>query len=195
MSYCFIPRTRAWPNSMCLIPFLGRGVMLLLPLYLSQYFNHYCSLSWTRITLKSYSSSMTNTRSVAQQQPPRSSMLSRRAFVGPFSSWCVFFVIHTHQRRCLPFGSVGFEHHKYNERKRWLVTNLDCVLTVFPQVSAFPSTKNVLQQLQEMASSIFFYLIDSSQGRLTGYRLRTVSRFSPNFYSFSEANPFLRVYE
>ncbi|XP_029689875.1 ER membrane protein complex subunit 1 isoform X1 [Takifugu rubripes] len=41
------------------------------------------------------------------------------------------------------------------------------------KVSAFPSTKNVLQQLQEMASSIFFYLIDSSQGRLTGYRLRT----------------------
>uniref|UniRef100_A0A8C9Y785 ER membrane protein complex subunit 1 n=1 Tax=Sander lucioperca TaxID=283035 RepID=A0A8C9Y785_SANLU len=41
------------------------------------------------------------------------------------------------------------------------------------KVSAFPSTKNVLQQLQEMASSIFFYLIDSSQGRLSGYRLRT----------------------
>uniref|UniRef100_A0A665USH4 ER membrane protein complex subunit 1 n=1 Tax=Echeneis naucrates TaxID=173247 RepID=A0A665USH4_ECHNA len=41
------------------------------------------------------------------------------------------------------------------------------------KVSAFPSTKNVLQQLQEMASSIFFYLVDSSQGRLCGYRLRT----------------------
>uniref|UniRef100_H3D366 ER membrane protein complex subunit 1 n=1 Tax=Tetraodon nigroviridis TaxID=99883 RepID=H3D366_TETNG len=41
------------------------------------------------------------------------------------------------------------------------------------KVSAFPYTKNVLQQLQEMASSIFFYLIDSSQGRLSGYRLRT----------------------
>uniref|UniRef100_A0A671TKE5 ER membrane protein complex subunit 1 n=1 Tax=Sparus aurata TaxID=8175 RepID=A0A671TKE5_SPAAU len=41
------------------------------------------------------------------------------------------------------------------------------------KVSAFPSTKNVLQQLQEMASSIFFFLIDSSQGRLSGYRLRT----------------------
>uniref|UniRef100_A0A4W6G5T8 ER membrane protein complex subunit 1 n=1 Tax=Lates calcarifer TaxID=8187 RepID=A0A4W6G5T8_LATCA len=40
------------------------------------------------------------------------------------------------------------------------------------KVSAFPSTKNVLQQLQEMASSIFFYLIDSAQGRLSGYRLR-----------------------
>ncbi|XP_068453372.1 ER membrane protein complex subunit 1 [Clinocottus analis] len=41
------------------------------------------------------------------------------------------------------------------------------------KVSAFPSTKNVLQQLQEMASSIFFYLVDSDQGKLTGYRLRT----------------------
>uniref|UniRef100_A0A1A7XV91 ER membrane protein complex subunit 1 n=1 Tax=Iconisemion striatum TaxID=60296 RepID=A0A1A7XV91_9TELE len=41
------------------------------------------------------------------------------------------------------------------------------------KVSAFPSTKNVLQQLQEAASSIFFYLVDSSQGRLSGYRLRT----------------------
>ncbi|XP_034029042.1 ER membrane protein complex subunit 1 isoform X2 [Thalassophryne amazonica] len=41
------------------------------------------------------------------------------------------------------------------------------------KVMAFPSTKNVLQQLQEMASSIFFYLVDSSQGRLSGYRLRT----------------------
>ncbi|XP_037629125.1 ER membrane protein complex subunit 1 isoform X1 [Sebastes umbrosus] len=41
------------------------------------------------------------------------------------------------------------------------------------KVSAFPSTKNVLQQLQEMASTIFFYLVDSSQGRLSGYRLRT----------------------
>ncbi|XP_036447416.1 ER membrane protein complex subunit 1 [Colossoma macropomum] len=40
------------------------------------------------------------------------------------------------------------------------------------KVTAFPSTKNVLQQLQEMASSIFFYLVDSSQGRLSGFRLR-----------------------
>nr|XP_020475125.1 ER membrane protein complex subunit 1 isoform X1 [Monopterus albus]XP_020475132.1 ER membrane protein complex subunit 1 isoform X2 [Monopterus albus] len=40
------------------------------------------------------------------------------------------------------------------------------------KVSTFPSTKNVLQQLQEMASSIFFYLVDSSQGKLSGYRLR-----------------------
>ncbi|KAM4571102.1 ER membrane protein complex subunit 1 [Fundulus diaphanus] len=41
------------------------------------------------------------------------------------------------------------------------------------KVSAFPSTKNVLQQLQETASSIFFFIVDSSQGRLSGYRLRT----------------------
>ncbi|XP_068601066.1 ER membrane protein complex subunit 1 [Brachionichthys hirsutus] len=41
------------------------------------------------------------------------------------------------------------------------------------KVTAFPSTKNVLQQLQEMASSIFFYLVDASQGRLSGYRLQT----------------------
>ncbi|XP_013857129.1 ER membrane protein complex subunit 1 isoform X1 [Austrofundulus limnaeus] len=41
------------------------------------------------------------------------------------------------------------------------------------KVSAFPSTKNVIQQLQETAASIFFYLVDSSQGRLSGYRLRT----------------------
>lgn len=40
------------------------------------------------------------------------------------------------------------------------------------KVSAFPSTKNVVQQLQEMASSIYFYLVDSSQGKLCGYRLR-----------------------
>ncbi|XP_055788673.1 ER membrane protein complex subunit 1-like isoform X2 [Salvelinus fontinalis] len=40
------------------------------------------------------------------------------------------------------------------------------------KVTAFPSTKNVLQQLQEMASSIFFYLIHSDQGNLSGFRLR-----------------------
>uniref|UniRef100_A0A674BIH6 ER membrane protein complex subunit 1 n=1 Tax=Salmo trutta TaxID=8032 RepID=A0A674BIH6_SALTR len=40
------------------------------------------------------------------------------------------------------------------------------------KVTAFPSTKNVLQQLQEMASSIFFYLIRSDQGNLSGFRLR-----------------------
>uniref|UniRef100_A0A8C6SQW6 ER membrane protein complex subunit 1 n=1 Tax=Neogobius melanostomus TaxID=47308 RepID=A0A8C6SQW6_9GOBI len=41
------------------------------------------------------------------------------------------------------------------------------------KVSAFPSTKNVLQQLQDVASSVFFFLIDANQGRLSGYRLRT----------------------
>uniref|UniRef100_A0A4W5PAM8 ER membrane protein complex subunit 1 n=1 Tax=Hucho hucho TaxID=62062 RepID=A0A4W5PAM8_9TELE len=40
------------------------------------------------------------------------------------------------------------------------------------KVTAFPSTKNVLQQLQEMASSIFFYLVRSDQGNLSGFRLR-----------------------
>ncbi|XP_036388913.1 ER membrane protein complex subunit 1 isoform X2 [Megalops cyprinoides] len=40
------------------------------------------------------------------------------------------------------------------------------------KVTAFPSTKHVLQLLQEVASSIFFYLVDSSQGRLSGFRLR-----------------------
>ncbi|XP_041701290.1 ER membrane protein complex subunit 1 [Coregonus clupeaformis] len=40
------------------------------------------------------------------------------------------------------------------------------------KVTAFPSTKNVLQQLQEMTSSIFFYLVHSEQGTLSGFRLR-----------------------
>ncbi|XP_041129248.1 ER membrane protein complex subunit 1-like isoform X1 [Polyodon spathula] len=40
------------------------------------------------------------------------------------------------------------------------------------KVTAFPSTKRVLQQLQEMASSVFFYLVDSDQGKLSGFRLR-----------------------
>ncbi|XP_051961030.1 ER membrane protein complex subunit 1-like [Xyrauchen texanus] len=40
------------------------------------------------------------------------------------------------------------------------------------KVTAFPSTKNVLQQLQDKASSIFFYLVESSQGKLSGFRLR-----------------------
>uniref|UniRef100_A0AAY5KXP7 ER membrane protein complex subunit 1 n=1 Tax=Esox lucius TaxID=8010 RepID=A0AAY5KXP7_ESOLU len=49
-----------------------------------------------------------------------------------------------------------------------------CLLLVDDQykVTAFPSTKNVMQQLQEMASSIFFYLVDSEQGTLSGFRLR-----------------------
>uniref|UniRef100_A0AAZ3PCY6 ER membrane protein complex subunit 1 n=1 Tax=Oncorhynchus tshawytscha TaxID=74940 RepID=A0AAZ3PCY6_ONCTS len=47
-----------------------------------------------------------------------------------------------------------------------------CTLLIKDKVTAFPSTKNVLQQLQEMASSIFFYLIRSDQGNLSGFRLR-----------------------
>ncbi|KAL4646018.1 ER membrane protein complex subunit 1 isoform X3 [Arapaima gigas] len=46
------------------------------------------------------------------------------------------------------------------------------------KVTAFPSTKHVLQQLQEMASSIFFFLVDSSQGRLSGFRLRKARELS-----------------
>lgn len=71
---------------------------------------------------------------------------------------------------------------------------VDHWLVIFLQVSAFPSTKNVLQQLQEMASSIFFYLIDSSQGRLSGYRLRTVSLLPQNNFKFySEASPQMQM--
>ncbi|XP_016050451.2 ER membrane protein complex subunit 1 isoform X3 [Erinaceus europaeus] len=40
------------------------------------------------------------------------------------------------------------------------------------KVTAFPATRNVLRQLRELASSIFFYLVDADQGRLCGYRLR-----------------------
>ncbi|KAM9036858.1 ER membrane protein complex subunit 1-like [Sarcophilus harrisii] len=40
------------------------------------------------------------------------------------------------------------------------------------KVTAFPASRNVLRQLQEMASSIFFYLVDSERGRLSGFRLR-----------------------
>ncbi|XP_044523744.1 ER membrane protein complex subunit 1 isoform X1 [Gracilinanus agilis] len=40
------------------------------------------------------------------------------------------------------------------------------------KVTAFPASRNVLRQLQEMAPSIFFYLVDSEQGRLAGFRLR-----------------------
>jgi len=54
---------------------------------------------------------------------------------------------------------------------------------ICPKVSAFPSTKNVLQQLQEMASSIFFYIVDSDQGKLSGYRLRTASEPLLNYFT------------
>uniref|UniRef100_A0A8C9UPP6 ER membrane protein complex subunit 1 n=1 Tax=Spermophilus dauricus TaxID=99837 RepID=A0A8C9UPP6_SPEDA len=40
------------------------------------------------------------------------------------------------------------------------------------KVTAFPATRNVLRQLHEIAPSIFFYLVDAEQGRLSGYRLR-----------------------
>ncbi|XP_042739236.1 ER membrane protein complex subunit 1 isoform X2 [Lagopus leucura] len=40
------------------------------------------------------------------------------------------------------------------------------------KVTAFPATKNVLRQLEEMAHSIFFYLVDAEQGKLSGFRLK-----------------------
>ncbi|XP_032057421.1 ER membrane protein complex subunit 1 isoform X2 [Aythya fuligula] len=40
------------------------------------------------------------------------------------------------------------------------------------KVTAFPATKNVLRQLEEIAHSIFFYLVDAEQGRLSGFRLK-----------------------
>uniref|UniRef100_A0A8D0G247 ER membrane protein complex subunit 1 n=1 Tax=Sphenodon punctatus TaxID=8508 RepID=A0A8D0G247_SPHPU len=40
------------------------------------------------------------------------------------------------------------------------------------KVTAFPSTKNVLRQLEEISPSIFFFLVDAEQGRLSGLRLR-----------------------
>lgn len=45
---------------------------------------------------------------------------------------------------------------------------------MFSQVTAFPATKNVLRQLEEMAHSIFFYLVDAEQGKLSGFRLKKV---------------------
>ncbi|XP_044130945.1 ER membrane protein complex subunit 1-like isoform X1 [Bufo gargarizans] len=39
------------------------------------------------------------------------------------------------------------------------------------KVIPFPSTKYVLQQLQEFCSTVFFYLVDSERGKLTGLRL------------------------
>ncbi|XP_040278633.1 ER membrane protein complex subunit 1 isoform X2 [Bufo bufo] len=39
------------------------------------------------------------------------------------------------------------------------------------KVIPFPSTKYVLQQLQELCSTVFFYLVDSERGKLTGLRL------------------------
>uniref|UniRef100_A0A8C3IFX2 ER membrane protein complex subunit 1 n=1 Tax=Chrysemys picta bellii TaxID=8478 RepID=A0A8C3IFX2_CHRPI len=39
------------------------------------------------------------------------------------------------------------------------------------KVTAFPATKNVLRQLEEIAHSIFFYIVDAEQGKLSGFRL------------------------
>ncbi|KAM9299129.1 ER membrane protein complex subunit 1 [Gastrophryne carolinensis] len=39
------------------------------------------------------------------------------------------------------------------------------------KVIPFPATKYVLQQLQEISSSVFFYLVDAERGRLSGLRL------------------------
>ncbi|XP_054250881.1 ER membrane protein complex subunit 1 isoform X1 [Indicator indicator] len=40
------------------------------------------------------------------------------------------------------------------------------------KVTPFPATKNVLRQLEEIAHSIFFYLVDAEQGKLSGFRLK-----------------------
>lgn len=40
------------------------------------------------------------------------------------------------------------------------------------KVTSFPSSKYVLQQLQELAPSIFFHLVDIIQGKLCGFRLQ-----------------------
>ncbi|XP_063292292.1 ER membrane protein complex subunit 1 [Pelobates fuscus] len=39
------------------------------------------------------------------------------------------------------------------------------------KVITFPATKYVLQQLQELSPTVFFYLVDSEKGKLTGLRL------------------------
>uniref|UniRef100_A0A4W3HCC5 ER membrane protein complex subunit 1 n=1 Tax=Callorhinchus milii TaxID=7868 RepID=A0A4W3HCC5_CALMI len=40
------------------------------------------------------------------------------------------------------------------------------------KVTAFPSSRNILQQLQTSASVIYFYLVDPVQGKLNGFHLR-----------------------
>ncbi|XP_053136580.1 ER membrane protein complex subunit 1 [Hemicordylus capensis] len=40
------------------------------------------------------------------------------------------------------------------------------------KVTVFPASRNVLRQLEEIAPSVSFYLVDSEQGKLTGRRLR-----------------------
>lgn len=53
----------------------------------------------------------------------------------------------------------------------WVLT---CISILLFQVTAFPATKNVLRQLEEIAHSIFFYLVDAEQGKLSGFRLKKV---------------------
>lgn len=184
--FCSICRTQAWPHSMYLIPSLERRVTLLHLLYLSQYFSHSCCLSWTRIILRFYLLLMTNTRSVANWKPAHSPNqhsawtninINIYIYFFFFLSLVLWFSLSVHIY-CISTNMMNF-----NISYRWeeiLVTETTCekciLRFIFPQVSAFPSSKNVLQQLQEMASSIFFYLVDSSQGRLSGYRLRTASK-------------------
>lgn len=53
---------------------------------------------------------------------------------------------------------------------------LACVSILFFQVTPFPATKNVLRQLEEIAHSIYFYLVDAEQGKLSGFRLKKVCK-------------------
>lgn len=53
-------------------------------------------------------------------------------------------------------------------------------MILLAQVTAFPATKNVLRQLEEIAHSIFFYLVDAEQGRLSGFRLKKVQKLHYN---------------
>lgn len=68
----------------------------------------------------------------------------------------------------------------------WFLT---CVSILLFQVTAFPATKNVLRQLEEIAHSIFFYLVDAEQGKLSGFRLKKVWK---THYSLSDV-AFLNV--
>ncbi len=141
---------------------------------------------------------MTSTRSVAHCRPPHSpdrhsSGTHRHTYVSkPF--------VRLYSHSSVLFSSFSSLTHSLWTHT-WHQFNMLNILQLFssfwvtdfgssiffPQVSAFPSTKNVLQQLQEMASSIFFYLVDSSQGRLSGYRLRMASElFQGSLFGTSE---------
>lgn len=54
---------------------------------------------------------------------------------------------------------------------QWFLTHVSILLF---QVTPFPATKNVLRQLEEIAHSIYFYLVDAEQGKLSGFRLKKV---------------------